>query len=82
MQCTTVKPCAGGNVIDLRRQKLTLTISPSVLKLLAEAMTEEKETNRSELVEYLMQCWIYSRKGKCDPKCPYFDEEKIDAKKT
>jgi hypothetical protein len=75
-----MKLCATGTISKPLKKTLTISIEPDVLKLFAEKMTEKKETNKSELIEYLMQCWVYSCDGECDQKCPFM-EPKNDAKK-
>jgi hypothetical protein len=68
------------------RRPIQVTLNPDVVKLFDKTMKERGEDNRSEMVEYLMICWIYRDPdtGECSKDCPQYEEneEKPDVKES
>lgn len=59
-------------VASSRDITFTTSISSDIMKLFNQKMVERGEKNKSELVEFLMTCWIYLDDDNCE-SCPYYE---------
>lgn len=76
-KCIALAKCAEAGTERVHAQRLNITIKSNVVRLFAQKMKERGETNRSELLEFLMNCWIYQdpKTEECSPNCPFFEKE-------
>ena len=55
-------------------ERVQISIPTNIINLFDQKMKEREEKNRSQLIEFLMVCWIYSYDDRCK-ECPFYEGE-------
>jgi hypothetical protein len=76
MQCQEIARCPRAYV-EGGSDHLQISINPKYHKLLLERMEERGIKNKSELIEELLVCWIYTdpKTKDCMKNCPMYEDE-------